>query len=435
MAEKQCKRKIWSHYNPTKGIHTSIVTFAWLASNNSLTHPHPFLKYTQDVGATDKGLEYLLTKSLLQTSTALNVASYLLLKAEQAAKEKDVDDFVMDGDVGSEIKSHPVMTRLQQLNKLSMKLEDTVESKVPSLSDQLDNLVKAASLMQDEEGSDGETEESEVDDENEEMAEQVGEIETGPVDLIEEDIIDKEEEQEIARGVLNDARFGLRPQEVKASSIKSSSRQRRAVPSDFGDEEKEDSRSRKAAQSLFKTVNAMQQRSATKSKKAKRQDEALDAQDEDQAMARGLKMMEDDLGTDDDDSFGGIGHGVEPDEELDDGLEGGDNFYEQAKKKSQDRKAFKKELHAVAPKYPRMEAVVEGERAINKVILNNRGLVPHKAKINRNPRVKKREQYRKAIIKRKGNVRDIRTDEGHKYAGEETGIKTGLSRSRKLGVR
>ena len=64
--------------------------------------------------------------------------------------------------------------------------------------------------------------------------------------------------------------------------------------------------------------------------------------------------------------------------------------------------------------------------------MKNRGLVAHKAKINRNPRVKKREQYRKALIRRKGAVREIRTDEGHVYGGEATGIKSGISRSRKL---
>ncbi len=38
-------------------------------------------------------------------------------------------------------------------------------------------------------------------------------------------------------------------------------------------------------------------------------------------------------------------------------------------------------------------------------------------------------------VRRKGQVREVRTDEGHKYGGEETGIKSGLSRSRKLGTR
>lgn len=75
-----------------------------------------------------------------------------------------------------------------------------------------------------------------------------------------------------------------------------------------------------------------------------------------------------------------------------------------------------------------------GERPIGRMIMKNRGLVAHKNKLNRNPRVKKREQYRKALIRRKGTVREVRTDEGHKYGGEETGIKSRISRSRKLGA-
>ena len=75
-----------------------------------------------------------------------------------------------------------------------------------------------------------------------------------------------------------------------------------------------------------------------------------------------------------------------------------------------------------------------GERAIGQMIMKNRGLVAHKNKLNRNPRVKKREQYRKALIRRRGAVREIRTGEAHAYGGEETGVKKGVSRSRKLGV-
>jgi U3 small nucleolar RNA-associated protein 3 len=122
------------------------------------------------------------------------------------------------------------------------------------------------------------------------------------------------------------------------------------------------------------------------------------------------------------------------DDDGSDEIEGDDDegFYAQQAKKSKQKKEFKKNLYQVAPKFPRVEKEVEGERAIGNQILKNRGLVPHKSKLNRNPRVKKREQYRKALIRRKGTVREVRKDEGHKYGGEETGIKTGLSRSRKL---
>ena len=75
---------------------------------------------------------------------------------------------------------------------------------------------------------------------------------------------------------------------------------------------------------------------------------------------------------------------------------------------------------------------MQGERAIGYTIMKNRGLVAHKNKLNRNPRVKKREQYRKAIIRRKGAVREVKTLEQGVYKGEGTGIKAGISRSRKL---
>jgi U3 small nucleolar RNA-associated protein 3 len=40
------------------------------------------------------------------------------------------------------------------------------------------------------------------------------------------------------------------------------------------------------------------------------------------------------------------------------------------------------------------------KRAINYKIEKNKGLTPHRNKLVRNPRVKHREKYRKALIKR-----------------------------------
>ena len=56
----------------------------------------------------------------------------------------------------------------------------------------------------------------------------------------------------------------------------------------------------------------------------------------------------------------------------------------------------------------------------------------HNTKINRNQRVKKREQLRKAVIRRKGAAKDIRTREAEWYAGEETGVKKWVCRSWKI---
>ncbi|TMW69346.1 hypothetical protein Poli38472_001502 [Pythium oligandrum] len=73
-----------------------------------------------------------------------------------------------------------------------------------------------------------------------------------------------------------------------------------------------------------------------------------------------------------------------------------------------------------------------GKRGASFEIIKNKGLKAHKNKLNRNPRVKKRMQYRKAVIRRKGQVRDVRVGEAGRYGGESTGIKSNLTRSRKL---
>jgi U3 small nucleolar RNA-associated protein 3 len=324
-----------------------------------------------------------------------------------------------------------------------MQLEDMVECKIADMPDQLDNLVKAAALMKaepvdgddddDDDNDDDQSSEdpdlSNEDDVDEPKRKVVGQSVT-PTDQESDDDYD---EHEIAQSVLNEARFGLRPKEVTA---KASINRRRPAPSDFGDEEVDEAKSRKTSQSLASTINTIKQRALVKTRKSDQHDEDLDKQGgDDDRVRRGLAMMEADLGPlddddDDDDHDGGDDNSV--DDEIDDDL-GVDNFYDQIKMKSQVQKAFKKQLHAVAPKYPVMEEVVAGERAITKTILKNRGMSAHKAKINRNPRVEKREQYRKALIRRKGAIREVRTQEGHKYGGEGTGIKTGLSRSRKLG--
>lgn len=72
-----------------------------------------------------------------------------------------------------------------------------------------------------------------------------------------------------------------------------------------------------------------------------------------------------------------------------------------------------------------------GKRAINYQIAKNKGLTPHRSKEQRNPRVKHRNKFRKAKIRRKGAVREVRK-EITKYGGEISGIKAGVVKSVKL---
>ncbi|XP_027596976.2 something about silencing protein 10 [Pipra filicauda] len=82
------------------------------------------------------------------------------------------------------------------------------------------------------------------------------------------------------------------------------------------------------------------------------------------------------------------------------------------------------------------EAVSEAEdpskkRGVTYQMIKNKGLTPKRRKIDRNPRVKHREKFRRAKIRRKGQVREVRR-ELHRYAGELSGIRAGVKKSRKL---
>ena len=142
-----------------------------------------------------------------------------------------------------------------------------------------------------------------------------------------------------------------------------------------------------------------------------------------------------------------IGGGNDDDDDDDDDDDGGDdddgdddddddaNLYEDFVDKKRAYKSKKKDHYSVSPTFgsDMAEEVADGKkRAASYEIIKNRGLTPHRKKANRNPRVKKKEQYRKAVINRKGAVRDVITGVGNSYAGEATGINKTIARSRKF---
>jgi len=72
-----------------------------------------------------------------------------------------------------------------------------------------------------------------------------------------------------------------------------------------------------------------------------------------------------------------------------------------------------------------------GRRTITDQIQRNRGLTPHRRKEYKNPRVKHRLKYRKAVIRRRGQVRPVR-NELTPYAGEVSGIRAAVKRGVRL---
>ncbi|CAM9515519.1 unnamed protein product, partial [Ectocarpus sp. 8 AP-2014] len=105
----------------------------------------------------------------------------------------------------------------------------------------------------------------------------------------------------------------------------------------------------------------------------------------------------------------GGGKGAAEDEE--------DGFYASVAEEKERKKRAKKDKYEPQARIAgALEAELEAERAArgetkrgaSYTIIKNRGLTPHKNKLNRNPRSKKREAFRKATIRRKGQVRGRR---------------------------
>ncbi|XP_045480850.1 something about silencing protein 10 [Harmonia axyridis] len=95
------------------------------------------------------------------------------------------------------------------------------------------------------------------------------------------------------------------------------------------------------------------------------------------------------------------------------------------------------EIHEIANDIDMEQETTEPEtlskRPITYQMAKNKGLTPHRKKEQRNPRVKHRNKYRKAQIRRKGAVRDVR-HETHRYGGEISGINTHVLKGIKLKV-
>jgi hypothetical protein len=84
---------------------------------------------------------------------------------------------------------------------------------------------------------------------------------------------------------------------------------------------------------------------------------------------------------------------------------------------------------------PPVQDETDAPRAAGYKIMKNKGLTRIRKKEVRNSRVKYRNKYEKAVMRRKGQVQDTIREgpsDGANYAGEETGIRTHVKRSVRL---
>jgi hypothetical protein len=84
---------------------------------------------------------------------------------------------------------------------------------------------------------------------------------------------------------------------------------------------------------------------------------------------------------------------------------------------------------------PTVVEEAKGRRDAGYKIMKNKGLTRFRKKENRNSRIKYRNKYEKAVMRRKGQVQDTIREgpaDGASYGGEETGIRTHLKKSVRL---
>ncbi|XP_069391761.1 something about silencing protein 10 [Paralichthys olivaceus] len=122
---------------------------------------------------------------------------------------------------------------------------------------------------------------------------------------------------------------------------------------------------------------------------------------------------------------------VDSDSDLDD--EAALRFYREVEERLKlKRKSKNPEAEELVEDNEEKEALdPDAKRGITYQMAKNKGLTPKRKKIDRNPRVKHREKFRRAKIRRKGQVREVRREET-RYSGEMSGIRAGVKKSIKL---
>ncbi|KAM0747311.1 hypothetical protein T439DRAFT_329054 [Meredithblackwellia eburnea MCA 4105] len=115
------------------------------------------------------------------------------------------------------------------------------------------------------------------------------------------------------------------------------------------------------------------------------------------------------------------------------------DYYDLVKKEREGAKAEKKERYEAdtlaerAALLDESSGLAAGPRGVNRQILANKGLIPKRAKINRNPRVKKRVRYDKAVKKVATMKSVFKGPQTGEYQGERSGIGKRTVKSVKLG--
>ncbi|NXF85762.1 SAS10 protein, partial [Eubucco bourcierii] len=123
--------------------------------------------------------------------------------------------------------------------------------------------------------------------------------------------------------------------------------------------------------------------------------------------------------------------GAEPSDESESDEEAALKYYKMMEEKLKRKRKRTEDQDTLEGDVSEGEEDPSKKRGVTYQMIKNKGLTPRRKKIDRNPRVKHREKFRRAKIRRRGQVREVRR-ELQRYGGEPSGIRAGVKKSRKL---
>lgn len=404
---------------------------------------NPLLSKVKNRESTMKGgLRYLEVKQILLLAYCQAITFYLLLKSE-----------------GQPVRDHPVIARLVEIKSLLEKMKQLDEN----LPSHLEEILKQSTLdeMPEKLVNDENLLQSDDSDEDDESVPPPIDVQVQEAKKPHEPILEDENSGEKHKP--QKEQFGvqsLKMLKVRAaleeklrhknvySSIasKGEKNQKHLKPvngqletyADFDDHATEDVASRHGltnghAGSLELTKLSNLLRVENKRLKVVSGDNDLPKRDdigerrrkhELQVLAGAGVMSEDDLGEED----GNLEANGGADSEENESEESADEFYEQVKQQRAAKLAAKAEMYSRNLAIPSLPETINGKRLITYQMEKNRGLTRNRKKQLKNPRKKYRSKHEKAVVRRKGQVREIRKPSGP-YGGEASGINAGISRS------